>query len=695
MNSIEKFVNRVICGNCIDVMRQMPAESIDLVMFSPPYYGLRDYGDLTETVWGGRRDCEHEWKDHKRVRTHGYDNKHAKGVKWPELQGRFCVKCGAWKGQLGLEPDWRMYVQHMVEVCREIKRVLKKTGSMYIVLGDTYAGGAGSKAHGEKQGYLGEAYPLAKKNPNRPNLQPIYKPKCLMGIPWRVAFALIEDGWILRNCLIWHKPNAMPSSVKDRFSNTYEFIFFFTKSRKYYFNLDAVRERPKSFNSVRVVSKHCQVTLANRVAGGQSAQSDYIPTLNELFPILVLQSFLRTQRIPIEEWNYYLSQIFDSSATPDSIRMSALPRWRELVFKEETTVKLFLDHLKRFNVILPKCDLNAQSVLGVFFSTYLSHPIESHESGFPITESTKPVSKGITNVKPNGNSFSFDAFLEGFPNIDFIDEPVSLSDSLAFNTKLLSYLSISKSSLKKGDLFLNDFLRNLRTVLIAHKSKWFMPTDQYYAQTNRLSFLIYKLNRIAQKLRGKSTYHGKCENFQAWNEKLMHNKAVRDALKILEKQEKLSLAEKKFLQDYVHNHAGHPKGKNPGDFWSIPTKPYKGAHFAVYPEEICIRPIKASCPEQVCAKCGLPKESRPSWCPSCKCEKPDYRPGIVLDPMCGSGTTLVVAKKLGRLFIGIDINPVYVEMAKRRLSAIPERLTDFSFGEESWVRAEASVSPAS
>jgi len=81
MNSIEKFVNRVICGNCTDVMRQMPAESIDLVMLSPPYYGLRDYGDLAETVWGGRGDCEHEWKDHERVRAHGYDNKHAKGVK--------------------------------------------------------------------------------------------------------------------------------------------------------------------------------------------------------------------------------------------------------------------------------------------------------------------------------------------------------------------------------------------------------------------------------------------------------------------------------------------------------------------------------------------------------------------------------------------------------------------------------------
>lgn len=98
---------------------------------------------------------------------------------------------------------------------------------------------------------------------------------------------------------------------------------------------------------------------------------------------------------------------------------------------------------------------------------------------------------------------------------------------------------------------------------------------------------------------------------------------------------------------------------------------------AVYPEDICIRPIKASCPEQVCVKCGLPKESHPPWCPSCKCDRPEYMPGVVLDPMCGSGTTLVAAKKLGRQWIGIDINPAYCEMAKRRLSAIPEKLTKF------------------
>jgi DNA modification methylase len=94
---------------------------------------------------------------------------------------------------------------------------------------------------------------------------------------------------------------------------------------------------------------------------------------------------------------------------------------------------------------------------------------------------------------------------------------------------------------------------------------------------------------------------------------------------------------------------GNPLGMNPSDFWTINTKPFKGAHFAVYPEEVCIRPVLSSCP-------------------------PD---GIVLDPLCGSGTTLAVAKKLGRKYIGIELNAAYIEIAKKRLSEIPEKISSF------------------
>jgi hypothetical protein len=110
----------------------------------------------------------------------------------------------------------------------------------------------------------------------------------------------------------------------------------------------------------------------------------------------------------------------------------------------------------------------------------------------------------------------------------------------------------------------------------------------------------------------------------------------------------------------------HPLGKNPGDLWQVNSKQHPFAHFAVYPEEVCIRPIQSSCPEEVCVKCGSPR--LPNG-PSCKCNK-GFRPGVVLDVFAGSGTTLVVAKKLGRDYVGIELNPEYIEIARKRLVSI-------------------------
>lgn len=115
------------------------------------------------------------------------------------------------QGQLGLEPDFQEYISKLLEVFDGLKRVLKRTGSFYLNLGDTYSRGR------------------------------VIPAKCMIGIPWRAALALINKGWILRNDVIWHRPNSMPSSVKDRLSNTYEHIFHFVKSKRYYYNLDAIR----------------------------------------------------------------------------------------------------------------------------------------------------------------------------------------------------------------------------------------------------------------------------------------------------------------------------------------------------------------------------------------------------------------------------------------------------------------------
>jgi len=249
---IDHLVNRIIHGNCLEVLKEFPDESIDFIMFSPPYYRLRDYGEGTNTVWGGDPNCEHEWEPIIIKKERGsYTNSSWKRpsrdneAKWEDKYSQICKKCGAWYGQLGLEPSWKMYVEHIVQICRELKRVLKKTGNMYIVLGDTYFGGGhggntvydvnGKKLKDVKYGEGRNYVPVVRWADD------VYKPKCLMGIPWRVAFALIDDGWILRSDIIWYKPNATPESVKDRVSNRYEHIFHFVKSRKYYYNLDMIR----------------------------------------------------------------------------------------------------------------------------------------------------------------------------------------------------------------------------------------------------------------------------------------------------------------------------------------------------------------------------------------------------------------------------------------------------------------------
>lgn len=143
-------------------------------------------------------------------------------------------------GQMGLEPDFHEYIQRIAEISKEVWRVLRKDGSCYLNLGDTYGGScAGRGDVGLFQNHRRKKVAESMYSTAKPQRK--IRPKCLLGIPWRIALALIDDGWILRNDIIWHKPNSMPSSAKDRLTNTYEHVFHFVKSKKYYYNLDAIR----------------------------------------------------------------------------------------------------------------------------------------------------------------------------------------------------------------------------------------------------------------------------------------------------------------------------------------------------------------------------------------------------------------------------------------------------------------------
>jgi DNA modification methylase len=227
-------------GSALASLRAMPADSVHCCVTSPPYWGLRDYGTPPQ-VWGGDPGCRHRWgAEAGRLTSHAQQSRNGRGVCGDRAlhpsasrtalsasQGAFCQRCGAWRGSLGLEPTYQLYVEHLVEVLREVRRVLRPDGTLWLNLGDCYATGGG-KAKRAGGGKL--------------------KPKDLVGIPWRVAFALQDDGWWLRRDVVWHKPNPMPESVTDRCTSAHEYLFHLTKSARYFYDGEAIKE-PCSDNS--------------------------------------------------------------------------------------------------------------------------------------------------------------------------------------------------------------------------------------------------------------------------------------------------------------------------------------------------------------------------------------------------------------------------------------------------------------
>ena len=182
-------------GGCLEQLKTLEDKTIQTCVTSPPYFGLRDY------------DVD---------------------------------------GQIGLEQTPEEYVEKLVQVFREVRRVLKDDGTLWLNLGDSYAGG------GNYRGVNSEATLTSKQRSNRgargvsqllcAKNTPNQKPKDLIGIPWSVAFALRADGWYLRSDIIWHKPNPMPESVTDRPTKAHEYIFLMSKSPKYFYDAEAVKE---------------------------------------------------------------------------------------------------------------------------------------------------------------------------------------------------------------------------------------------------------------------------------------------------------------------------------------------------------------------------------------------------------------------------------------------------------------------
>lgn len=229
----------LLCGDA----RRIPlrSESVHCVVTSPPYFGLRDYG--TARWEGGDPTCDHrspsmrDGRNESRPMLPGSSASNA-----PQLRlaaNSPCGVCGAKRvdRQIGLEPTPDEFIDSMVGVFREVYRVLRADGTLWLNLGDSYCqdtkwGGSSSHKNETKVGY-----PRASERRNSG-----CKSKDLIGIPWRVALALRDDGWYLRSDIIWAKPNPMPASVTDRPTTAHEYLFLLAKNERYFYDVDAIRE---------------------------------------------------------------------------------------------------------------------------------------------------------------------------------------------------------------------------------------------------------------------------------------------------------------------------------------------------------------------------------------------------------------------------------------------------------------------
>lgn len=199
------MINNLLIGDCRNILPSLPDKLVQCVVTSPPYFRLRDYGI---------------------------------------------------EGQIGLEDSVEDYVNSLVNVFREVKRILKDDSTLWLNLGDSYAGSGknrnakgidyGIKEEYEDAHHKGRRRGIIKKTPLSGKL----KPKDLIGVPWRAAFALQDDGWYLRQDIIWNKPNVMPESVKDRCTKSHEYIFLLSKHKKYYFDYKAIQEKSVSYKDI-------------------------------------------------------------------------------------------------------------------------------------------------------------------------------------------------------------------------------------------------------------------------------------------------------------------------------------------------------------------------------------------------------------------------------------------------------------
>ena len=543
-------------GNVLDVLPTLDAESVHCCVTSPPYWSLRDYGV---------------------------------------------------DGQLGLEPTPDEYVARMVAVFREVWRVLRDDGTLWLNLGDSYASFRDSKCvpqtvNGEQRG-MPSAGAVNRGSAAFSNSD--IKHKDLVGIPWRVAFALQADGWVLRQEVIWAKPNPMPESVTDRCTKAHEQLFMFAKAKWRGPEPGRFAHVPKDDARWIAGLVDCEGSIVVKRVKHDGRGDTFAPQV----------SIGSTCRDLLDR----VAQIAGHGNVLERAGQNAPMYYWQV---SSGVARDFLRRIYPFLVIKQR-----QARIGIY------------------VDSLTYARGGQTPERKQRKQSETDL--------------------------LVSLWERNKSLNHFGDPDLSDVPEPEYGGWGAGERYW------YDADAVREAHLPVSLERIKHGLKHR------------------HPSDVGVGIPPVD-------------VDVMGDRFCHAGGRNRRTVWQIATQPYADAHFATYPEKLVEPCVLAGCPAQVCSECGAPYvrvrervstgrrystgkseaknkaglatafsgyddgSSGPvyrtvGWDATCTCDA-DTVPGTVLDPFTGSGTTGAVACRLGRNFVGVELNPEYAAMAERRIA---------------------------
>jgi hypothetical protein len=690
---LSEWINRIHVGHCLDILKRMPADLVDTVVTSPPYWNsVRDYGDDTGANWGD------------------------------------------WEGQLGHEPDPLQFIEHILQVTRELKRVLKPTGSFFLNFGDGYY-------HGPERGWL--------------------RPKQLLGIPWRVAIAMQDEGWILRNDLVWHKclSGSTPLLI---YINGEPRVTTLKDALKIHGELhlptpDGGKARITSIMRSRQPSAHItfrdgfEITCsrdhrfkmedASHVEAGNLVKGLVVQKATHMLP-LIKDSIFKY------EWGWLIGLYLAEGSIPEadqnqvdwSLNSDEL-RWKDRIdallhpFGIESTSYIYGSRL----------NLRAHSPL-------LAGIIRSFVSG--DSAKTKRLTGEAWLHGPDFIRGIMDGFVDGDAHYEKINRrwrgSMTRNRGIVADLRAASFIlgyrfraSESRRRCQSGVFPCVNF--SLKKDLSSHHVNSKQDTEVKSVTLGKERDLydvsIDSDDHLFCLLNGAVTHNSNAmpsSSVDKWkpshehvffftkepnyyfdirniltplSEGSLKRIDQRNALRQMggEKQNLLrgESSDKQSLSIDVRkglSMRSPEEGRHPEDVLSLPSHGFPGSHFSTFPEELVQPFVKAACPRMVCRTCGKPRmrmwetiapeggykgtrnvggrtdgymtklgdvtEIKATWkfigWSDCGCGG-GWTRGVLLDPFAGSGTALKVARRLGRNFIGIDIKKEYVQMARGRL----------------------------